>query len=111
MIHYHRMNADPIHIRLYEDQVYKFQLDCSQWSEHHGAITGTPTATVRSGSVTVGTPTESDNLITMSLTQTSEGTSRIELKFTDGTYTGVQNIFVKYIDRDATLNNDYGLVT
>jgi len=96
----------PIHVRLNEDQIYKFQLDCSQWAEDSGDITST-TATVRHGEVTAGTPTNSDNVITMSLTQTSEGSSRVELKFSNATYTGVQNIYVKYEDGELAVVDGY----
>jgi hypothetical protein len=106
---YYRDNAD-IHVRLYEDQVYKFELDIEKWVEDHETAT-TATATVRSGNVTAGTPTISSDVITMSLTQTSEGSSRVELKFSGATYTGIQNIYVKYQDRDAVLSDGYGLLS
>lgn len=105
---YYRDNAD-IHLRLQEDQVYKFELDVTGWVDDHETAT-TATATVRSGNVTAGTPTISSNVITMSLTQTSEGVSRVELKFSGTTYTGVQNIYLRYQDNDAPITDGYGIL-
>ena len=105
---YYRASQDPIHLRLLEDQVFKFELDCSQWAEDNGTVTSA-TATVKTGSVSAGTPTVASNVITMSLTQTTSGVSRVELSFTDGTYTGIQNLFIRYIDRNSILNDGYEL--
>lgn len=99
----------PIHLRLNEDDVFKFQLDITQWQEENGTVTAAPTATVRSGDVTVGTPAVSSGVITMTLSQTSEGSSRVELKWTDGTYTAVQNIYVKYEDHETAFTDGYEL--
>lgn len=109
MKYYYRQGRE-IHIRLREDEVFKFELDISNWVNDNGTVTATPTATVRSGSVTAGTPSISGNVITMSLSKTSEGVSRVELKWTDGTYTGVTNLHVRYTDHTAPIVDGYGLL-
>lgn len=111
MKYYYRKT--PINIRLLEDADYKFQLDVSQWVEDNGSITST-TWTVRSGQATVdntSVTTSSPYIITGYISDTNEGVSRIELKWSDGTGTGVQNILVRFEDEINPYTNDYGLTT
>ena len=55
---YARSDIDPIHIRLREDQTYKLEIDFNQWADANGTVSSV-SASVKSGSVTAGTPSVS----------------------------------------------------